>query len=253
MLGELAAGVYDGMRGAMYLVRTPRLWLYVLLPAVVAAALLFAVVGSVLALLNAPIAMLGSWLPTWAAGVLKLLAGIALTIASLAVLISVAAVIAGPFNEMLSESIEERVTGVAGPQFSVIHFVRDLVTGIWHALRRVALYLVVMLLLLVAGIVVPVVGTIIAAVLGALATARFASWDAYDAVWSRRRLRYRDKVAYLRAHRWRTWGLGASVAVVLVIPGLGVIGLAIGAAGATLRSLEVERAATAAAGATTRS
>jgi hypothetical protein len=53
----------------------------------------------------------------------------------------------------------------------------------------------------------------------------------------------RDKVAYLREHRWRTWGLGASVAVFLVIPGLNVVGLAVGAVGATLRSLELERAA----------
>jgi uncharacterized protein involved in cysteine biosynthesis len=80
-------------------------------------------------------------------------------------------------------------------------------------------------------------------VIGTYATARFASWDAYDAVWSRRRLRYREKVGYLREHRWRTLGLGGIVSIVVIVPGINVIGLAIGATGATLRSLEGKRAA----------
>lgn len=236
--------MYDGFRGALYLVSRPRLWKYVLLPAIVAIVILIFVIGSALTMLSAPIAALAAYLPgSWADNVLQLLAGVALTIASFVVLISIASMIAGPFNEMLSETIEEAETGIPGPTFRLLDFLRDLVVGLFHAARRVAIYLVVMIALLVLGVVIPVVGTVIAAVLGALATARFASWDAYDAVWSRKRLRYRDKVEYLREHRWRTWGIGASVAVVLVIPGLNVVGLAIGATGATLRSLELQRAA----------
>ena len=73
---------------------------------------------------------------------------------------------------------------------------------------------------MILGVALPVVGTITATVLGFIATARFGSYDAYDAVWSRRRLRYRAKVAYLREHRWRTLGLGAVMAGILVVPGL---------------------------------
>ncbi len=247
MVAELTGGIYDGVRGAAYLVSRPRLWKYVLLPAIVAVAILVFAIGSALTLLSGPLAALAAYLPgTWADNVLELLAGIALTIASFSILISIAALIAGPFNEMLSETIEEAETGVPSPKFRLLGFLRDLLVGLFHAARRVSIFLVVMIVLLVLGVVIPVVGTIAAAVLGALATARFASWDAYDAVWSRRRMRYRDKVNYLREHRWRTWGLGASVAVFLVIPGLNVVGLAIGATGATLRSLELQRAAKAA-------
>lgn len=254
MLADLAGGVYDGVRGAAYLVSRPRLWKYVLLPAIFAIVILIFAIGSALTMLGGPIAALAAYLPgTWADNVLELLAGVALTIASFSILISIAAMIAGPFNEMLSETIEEAETGVPSPKFRVLGFLRDLIVGLFHAARRVAIFLVVMILLLVLGVAIPVVGTIIAAILGALATARFAAWDAYDAVWSRRRLRYRDKVAYLREHRWRTWGLGASVAVLLVIPGLNVVGLAIGATGATLRSLELKRAASAAQASITRS
>jgi CysZ protein len=228
--------VLDAMRGAVYLATHPRLGKFVIAPAIVAAILLVLAIGSALGLLGGPIATLAAFLPgSWADNVLRLLAGVILTVASAAIFVSVAALIAGPFNEMLSEAIEERETGVASPPFRLLAFLRDLVVGIVHAARRVAVYLVVMIVLLVIGVAVPVVGSVIAMVLGAIATARFASYDAYDAVWSRHRLRYREKIQYMRDDRWRTLGLGAITAVVLVVPGLNVIGLAIGATGATLR------------------
>lgn len=238
MIPDLVAGVFDGLRGAVYLVTHPRLWKYVLAPALVAALLLVVVISSTLGLLSGPIAAVAAFLPgTWADNVLELVAGIVLTVFSLAIFVSVAALIAGPFNEMLSEAIEERETGVAGPRFTVLGFLRDVIVGVLHAARRVSVYLVVILALLVLGIVVPVVGSVIATVLGAIATARFASYDAYDAVWSRRRLRYREKIEHMRARRWRTLGLGAVVGALAIVPGLSVVGLAIGATAATLRSL----------------
>jgi uncharacterized protein involved in cysteine biosynthesis len=120
----------------------------------------------------------------------------------------------------------------------VLRFLGDVAIGIVHASRRVIVYVVVMLALLILGLVVPVAGPVIAAILGAIATARFASYDAYDAVWARARWRYRAKVTYLREHRWRTLGLGAVVAVFLLVPGVNIIGLSIGATGATLRSVQ---------------
>ncbi|HEX5059295.1 MAG TPA: EI24 domain-containing protein [Kofleriaceae bacterium] len=242
MIGELVMGVYDGLRGAAYLATHPRLWKWVLAPAIVAALLLFVVIGTTLSALSTPIAAIAAFLPgSWADNLLELAAGIVLTIASFSIFISVAALIAGPFNEELSESVEEHVTGVPGPKFSIGRFLVDLLIGIIHAARRVFVYLVVMGVLLIVGVVVPGIGTVIAAVLGFIATARFASYDAFDAIWSRRRYRYRQKTGYLREHRWRTLGLGAVCAVPLVVPGLNVIALAIGATAATLRVVEQER------------
>lgn len=238
MIGELVSGIYDGLRGLAYLATRPRLWKWILAPAIVAALLLVAVISGLLGLLSGPIAALAAFLPgSWADNVLTLLAGVVLAVLSVTIFISVAALIAGPFNEMLSEAIEENETGVPGESFRVLRFLRDVVVGIAHAARRVAVYVFVMILLLVLGVAVPVVGSIAATILGAIATARFASYDAYDAVFARRRMRYRDKVAYLRTNRWRTFGLGAVVAGFLIVPGLNVVGLSIGATAATLRSL----------------
>ncbi len=242
MLGELVLGVYDGLRGAAYLARHPRLWKWVIAPAIVAAVLLIVAVGGILSALSGPIAALAALLPgSWADNVLRLIAGVVLAIASVSIFISLAALIAAPFNEELSESIEEHETGVPGPRFSFGRFLVDVAIGMAHAARRVSVYVLVMGALLVVGIAVPVVGTIVAAVLGAIATARFASYDAFDAIWARRRNRYRAKVSYLREHRWRTLGMGAVVGVMLVVPGLNVVGLAVGATAATLRVIDQER------------
>lgn len=244
MLADFLRGVFDALRGAAYLVTHPRTWKFVIAPAIVAVILLVVAIGSVLTLSSGPIAALAAYLPgSWGDNVLQLLAGVALAIASVVIFVSVASMIAGPFNEMLSESIEEHETGVGSPPFKLGAFLRDLVVGLIHAARRVAVYLVVMIVLLVIGIAVPVVGSVIAMVLGAIATARFASYDAYDAVWSRHRLSYRDKVGYMRNDRWRTLGLGAATSVLLIVPGLNVVGLAIGATGATLRRVAEHRAA----------
>lgn len=243
MIGDSVRGVYDGLRGAAYLARHPRLWVWVLAPMLIAALILAVAIGSILSVLGAPIASIAAVVPgNWADNVLELVAGVLLAIASFSIFISVAALIAAPFNEELSEAIEERETGVPGPRFRIGRFLVDLVVGMIHAARRVFVYLVVMGGLLLLGLVVPVIGTTVATVLGAIATARFASYDAFDAVWARRRWKYRAKVDYLRANRWRTLGMGGVVALPLVVPGLNLIALAIGATSATLRVVEQDRA-----------
>ena len=247
MFGELARGVGDAFRGAGYLAGRPRLWIWVILPTVLAAILLALTVGWVLSLLSAPIAATSAWMPgEWADNVARVVVTIILTIASLSVLVSLSAVIAGPFNEMLSETIEEIETGVAGPPFRVLRLLVDIVVGMFHALRRVIRYLLTMLVLLLVSVVIPVVGTLVAAIGGAYVTAQFAAYDAHDAVFARRRFRYRAKMAYLRERRWRCLGLGAAVGLVLIVPVGNIIGLAIGAAGATLKIVDEGKAVAAA-------
>jgi len=241
VIGELAGGVSDGLRGAGYLVRHPRLWIWVLAPAVVASILLILAIGFLLKLLSSPIDSLAKLLPVeWAGSVLKVAATVGLVFVCISVFISVAAIIAAPFNEMLSESIEESLTGVPGPRFNLLRFLTDVAVGLLHALRRITVYLLVMGVLLLIGLVVPVIGSIVAVVGAWIATARFASYDAYDAIWARRRWKYRSKIQYLHINRWRTLGLGAVIAVMLIVPGLNLIGLSIGAVAATLRVVEVE-------------
>lgn len=243
MVGDLVRGVHDGLRGAAYLARNPRLWIWVVLPAILIGIVLFLVIGAILAFVSPWIAALVAFVPgAWAERMLQIIAYIILAIASMSIVLSLATLIAGPFNEMLSEAIEEKVSGVPGPKFRLGHFLVDAITGAIHALRRIVVYLFLMGLLLITGLLIPVVGTALAAVGGAIITARFASYDAYDAVYARRRMRYRDKMAALNISLGRSMGLGAVVAAVLIVPGLNLLALSIGAAGATLASVTSEPA-----------
>jgi CysZ protein len=222
---DFAAGVLDGVRGATYLARHRQLWRWVLAPALVVTFVAVAALGWLVALV----------------GAIGLVGWTSLAIASATVIVTFAALIAGPFNERLSESIEELESGERPPRFNVARYLYELAVGVAHAARRGAAYVLFVVLLLAIGHFVPVGGAVLAAIGSAWVTARFASYDAYDSIWARRHLRYRQKTARLREQRWRTLGLGALMATMLVVPGLNVIGLAIGAAGATLRVVGEER------------
>ena len=212
--------------------------MWVILPAILIGLVLVFTIGAILAVASPWIAAITSFIPgQWAERLIEIVAAIILAIASLSIVLSLAALIAGPFNEMLSEAIEERITGVPGAKFKLGHFLYDALIGAIHALRRITVYLFLMALLLLTGLIVPVIGTALAAIGGAILTARFASYDAYDAVYARRRMRYKAKMAALNANLSRSMGLGAVVSALLLVPGLNLLALSIGAAGATLASI----------------
>jgi CysZ protein len=177
------------------------------------------------------IAGVGSW-------VVWVIVLAALVFGALLVFVSVAGVIAGPFNELLSEAVETTLTGKPGPKLSLGAFVSSTLRGIGHGVKRVIVALLGAVLLLALGLV-PVVGTIAALVLGYYFAARGAAYDCYDAVLSRRDLPYAQKIAFLERHRGRTLGLGGAVAAMLLVPGLNLVALGLGAAGATLASRDL--------------
>jgi CysZ protein len=118
--------------------------------------------------------------------------------------------------------------------------VHGLALALAHGIRRVLASLGALVVVFAVGWV-PVIGTIAAVVATAWFTAHSAAYDCYDAVLARRLMAYRDKLAYLARFRRRTTGLGGAVAVLLFVPGLNLIALGLGAAGATVAALELER------------
>jgi CysZ protein len=193
----------------------PRLWGWVVAPAAVTLVLLVAMIIGVLRLADSLVARVSSWLPDAIAGVggwvIWVIVIVALVIGGLLVFVSVAGIVAGPFNELLSEAVEEQVTGKRAPGFSIGAFATSALRGIGHGIKRVVLAILAALLVFALGFV-PVVGTIAALLIGGYFTARGAAYDCYDAVLSRRDMPYDAKTAYLAANRNRTFGLGAVVA-----------------------------------------
>jgi CysZ protein len=241
-MSQLTRGFGDVRRGFTFLNAHPRLWGWVMAPALVTLILLGGLILIVSRMLDSIVTKLTGYLPAFlsdVAGVgLSILVVIGLGAAALLVFISLAGAIAGPFCELLSEAVEQKLTGKNSPPFSLPQFVADATKGIAHSLRRLfgSLFGAVVLLALS---FVPLAGSLAALLIGGWFAARAAAYDSYDAILSRRSLSYADKIAFLENHSGRSLGLGAAVAAMLLLPGLNLVALGVGAVGATLACHEL--------------
>jgi CysZ protein len=243
-MSELARGLGDIARGLGFLNKHPRLWGWVIAPALATLVLLAGIGIAGARLLTPLVDRVTGALPEILQGigstVVWLLVIVGLGIAAWLLFVALVGVVAGPFCELLSEAVDERLTGRPGPRFSLGGFLRDAAVGVAHGLRRLVVT-VCCIVGLFALSFVPVIGTIAALLIGAWLTARGAAYDCYDAVLARRGLAYRDKLGYLARHRSRTFGLGLGVAGMLLVPGLNLVALGIGATGATLAAHDLTR------------
>jgi CysZ protein len=245
-MSSLARGAADVGRALSFVRRHPRTWSLLVAPALVTIVLLVTIIAGVVWLGYPLVAWVSAHVPSALAGVvtgvLSVVEIAGLAVVAVLVYVAVVGAIAGPFNELLSERVEELVTGAPTPRFSLGAFARGLARGIVHGIRRLAIALVGIAIVFALGFV-PGIGPIAAAALAFWIAARAAAYDSYDAVMSRRELSYGDKAAYLRRHRGRTVGLGATVAGMLLVPGLNLIALGLGAVGATLADLDQQHPA----------
>lgn len=244
---QLASGVRDVQRGLAALRAHPALWKWVLAPAVITLVLFVALIAGVMHLIDPLAGWLIAHLPAWLTGlagsvvrsVVTTVVVVGLSIGGLFVFVAVAGMVTGPFSEQLSERLEAALTGARPAAFSLGAFGHGFGVGVWHGLRRLIASLIGLVFVFALGFI-PVVGTIAAAVIGAWFAAHGAAYDCYDAVLARRSMSYRAKLAYLARHRQRSLGLGAAVAGMLLVPGVNLIALGLGAAGATVAALELE-------------
>jgi CysZ protein len=252
---QFAIGAGDVGRGLAALRAHPRLWKWLIAPALITLVLLVAAVVAILRLVH-PVT---SWVSAHLPGALASLAGSLFTvivigllaIGGLLVFTPVAGAIAGPFCERLSEHLESELTGRPPPPFSLREFVHGTALGIAHSLRRIGVALFGVAIVFAVGFV-PVIGAVAAVVVAAWFAAKAAAYDCYDAVFGRHLMRYGEKLAYLARHRGRTLGLGLVVAGMLLVPGLNLIALGIGAAGATIAAQSIAAQAAAPAPASAR-
>lgn len=244
LMRELARGAHDVSRGLAALRRFPALWKWLVAPAVLTLAILVGIIATIAHVLARVVAAIEAHLPAFIATItgalLTVLVIAALAVGGLLLLATLAGVVAGPFNERLSEQLEAKLYGRRAPPFVLRRFLHELARGALHAMRRVVVAIAGMLVVFSLGFV-PGIGSLAALVLGFYFAARASAYDCYDAVLARRGMAYRDKVAYLADHRSRTFGLGAAVAAMLLVPGLNLFALGLGSAGATVAMLDLER------------
>lgn len=253
---ELGYGFGSLVRGFLFLVARPRLWIWAILPTVINLLLLGLLVGVffhyygglygwlVAHLGLSEIASPAAWWQhvlngvIFAAGlILKALIVLLTLVLLLLITYALSFVVAGPFNDALSERVEVILTGKEPPPFAFGKFVADLWRTIRVELVKAGILLAIPVVLFVVSFI-PVVG----GPLYLLMTFVFGAWDlgfSYaDLPYGRRAAPFKTRWAFARQHRWALMGLGAGFA----IPFFALIFAAPMVAGGTILFAEKETA-----------
>jgi len=161
--------------------------------------------------------------------------------AALLVVAALASIIAAPFNDLLSEEVERRVTGAEGPPFTLGALLRDTIRTVRVEVTKLILYAFVMLPLFVFQFLIPVVGALAYAVFGFVFTATYFAVDYVDWPATRRGYGVRRRAAIVRQRFLPMLGFGAGVYLFLLLPLVNLFFMPAAVAGGTLLFLDMER------------
>lgn len=243
-------GLAYPVRGARFLMKTRRVWRHAMIPLLINGVALVGLLTAGLFLLDDVYARL---LPDWANAVdvawyrdvghwlMRALVGVgSFLITAGGALISaflIASLLAGPFNEFLSEAVESAVTGVdKGEPLDPKQLGKDVARGLAGAATRMALWLA-MYVPLALGSLVPGIGVFFAA--GTIVYSMFfLGINFTDPVLDRKRLKVQEKLNYSRAHLSVHLGFGAGIFVMALVPGLALVVAPALVAGGTLLFLD---------------
>ncbi len=205
--------------------------------------------GAAIALTGAQLPLLMEWvaslLPDWLGWLSWLLLPLFIVAVGLVAFFGFAVVgnlIAAPFNGLLAEAVEKRLTGQAldSPR-GWRSLVRDISTSLFSELRKLAYFVVraipLLILLLIPGI------NLIASVLWLLFSAWMLALEYSDFPMANHGLTFPRQREILRSRRLLSLGYGGVLTLVLVIPGLNFLLIPAGVAGATAMWVEQLRAA----------
>jgi CysZ protein len=235
MVSDFARGLEHGLAGARLLLTRPRLWPPVIIPFAISLAVLVAVTIAALALRERILPPPGTL-----RSILGIATAIAVPVVAVFAFLPVASLVASPFNDLISERVEEIVTGRPVPESEPSSVVGALV-GVGRSLansaRTFLRWALLALGVLIASVVLPGVGSLVGLIGGGYLAARFAAWDAIDTPLARWGWSYERRLELLRRRRPLCLGAGTVVAVALAIPVVNALAMPIAAAGGTVLAL----------------
>lgn len=169
--------------------------------------------------------------------------GFTLVLGAAAVLVvaALASIIAAPFNDLLSEEVERRVTGKEGPPFTLRALLRDTIRTVRVEVTKLIFYVCIMLPLFVLQFLIPVVGALAYALFGFVFTATYFAVDYVDWPATRRGYGVRQRAGIIRQRFVPMLGFGAGVYLFLMIPLVNLFFMPAAVAGGTLLFLDMER------------
>ncbi len=147
---------------------------------------------------------------------------------------------AAPFNDALSEAVEQLASGVEFPRVPLGAQVRNALRGIGGEIAKLALYAAVMLPLFFVSLLIPGAGQLVYSAVGFVLTAAYFAIDYVDWPASRRDGGFRFRLGMVRRHGAAMLGFGCGVWLFLLIPFVNLLFMPAAVAGGTLLFLELE-------------
>ncbi len=141
--------------------------------------------------------------------------------------------LASPFNDLLSEKVEERYTGRPAPPFSMARFLRGLFLTITEELKRLLFYIGVMVPLLLLHLI-PVAGSIVYMVVSTWFTFYFLTMEFISLPMARRHYGFGQWLKTTRNNFALSTGFGAVATALLWVPLLNFVMIPLAVIGGTL-------------------
>ncbi len=248
-VSNFRAGLKTPWRGFRYLLAHPKLLKYAIPPAIINGTLLVLSLASSIAMTST--ALSWAWeLPSGEAWYVWLLQGLwwlvwlitasVLSVIGVVIVYLLAIPISGPFNEMLSEGVEEIETGFSAP-FDLQVMLRNVVTSAAHVGIVFVFQAFIFLLTSLIGLI-PVVGQVIAALVGGVCTPSLVGFAPFDYPMTVRLWSLSDKLRFVRRNFAGFYGFSLASFVLLYIPFVNLLFLPSCVVGATLFLLDMEKA-----------
>ncbi len=222
-----------------------KLWSWVILPGLLSLLLGGATIWAGLSVIDeAADWVISIWPYDWGTEVVEwasmILVGMLVVILVLLVIKYLVIVLAAPFVGILSEKVEARLTGKPVPEASFGQVLKDILRGLRLALRNIVREILYTLVITVLGLLVPIVGQILSAILIFFIQAYYAGFGNVDPTLERRRYNLKESVNFASSYRWLMVGNGAGFLLLLLVPVLGlVLAPGLGTVAATIDGIEV--------------
>ena len=170
---------------------------------------------------------------------IELIAAILIAVLGLVLVLLLSSIVAAPFNDALSEAVEQILTGEPAPPFSFGRMLADVVRTVRLELGKALLYLVVVGPMFLASFFIPGVGQLVSLV-GFALTAVYMGIDYVDWPAARRNWSVGDRVAFTRRQLPAVAGFGTGVWVLLFIPLVNLLFMPAAVAGGTMLFVELQ-------------
>lgn len=244
--GQLKAGFTCFRIGASTVLRQPLLWPYVFVPALLTLTALVLALSASFSIFEWT---LGGWLTPapgasalWAAlltGSRWALRFLLVALCGLAAYL-VAGLIAVPFNDQLSSTIEAELIGTKETAVSWPEKLGDLWMSLRHTAAGLLLWAVCMAVLFLLNLL-PGIGSVVGTVASVGVSSLLLARETMDGCMSRRRLSFRHKLRVVRANVWLCLGLGMGAWLFMWIPLMNFLVLPMAVVGGTRMFCWLER------------